>query len=382
VAALLYKSIPIFNRDGVSGLLTANGEGRAYLRRSALRGASHVIVSADAAHVYASAHNDNSVVAMRRDTQTGKLALVDSRQAGAGGLAGLQQPNGVALSPDDLHLYAASGYVGEVASFVRDISSGVLSVSQQINNGTISALATANKVIVSPDGAHVYVGTQSASPTVAVFTRNVATGALTWVQNVSGQTGLSGVSGFCFSPDGVYLYVTNSGNSSKTVVFQRDAMSGQLTWVQSTMSRGNDVAISSDGGFVYVASDALQVFQRNPATGMLLLVQQQTFLNGSSGSPMAATTVAISPDDKHVYAASQQNAALTVFSRNLGTGLLTYVELHFDGVNGVDGLEGGLHAAVSSDGKHLYVSSFDDDAIAIFARDAATGALTFVQAKR
>lgn len=382
IAASLYSSIPIFARDEATGLLTDVGSSRAFLRRSALRGATEVAVSADVAHVYASARNDDAVSAFTRDSQTGKLRLVDVRRNGAAGLSGLQQPMGVALSPDDAHLYATSQYVGEVTTFARDLADGTLGLAQQIKASSLAELVTAQKAIVSPDGAHVYVGTQSGTPAIVVFSRNPVTGALTWVETVSGVTGLSGPNGFAFSPDGVHLYVANIGNGAKTLVFGRDAMTGALTWMQSNRARGRDVAMSSDAAFVYVASDDLEVFSRNPSTGELTLVELQSFLNGVSGAPMAATTVALSPDDAHVYVASQQNAGLSVFSRNPTTGQVTFVESHFDGVQGVDGLEGELRADVSADGEHLYVSSLDDDAIAVFDRDATTGALSFVQAKR
>lgn len=382
VAATLYASLPTFARDEVTGLLTDIGSARAFLRRSALRGATDVAVSADAAHVYASARNDDAVSGFVRDAATGKLRLADVRRNGAAGLAGLQQPMGVALSPDDLQVYAASQYVGEITTFGRDSADGTLNLVQQVNAYAVSGLATAQTAIVSPDGAHVYVGTQSGSPAIVIFGRNVATGSLTWLQTVSGISGLSGPNGFVFSDDGVHLYVANVGNGAKTVVFSRDAMTGALTWIQSTRSRGRDIAMTSDGAFVYLAGDALEVLSRNATTGELTLVELQSFLNGVSGSPMAATTLALSPDDAHVYVASQQNSALAVFVRNAMTGQLTFLESFVDGSDGVDGLEGTLRAAVSSDGKYVYVSSLDDDAIAVFERDAATGSLAFVQAKR
>ncbi len=382
VAATLYSSIPIFARDAVSGGLSSIGSARAYLRRSALRGATDVAVSADVAHVYASARHDDAVSAFVRDASTGRLRLVDVRRNGAGGLAGLQQPMGVALSPDDAHVYATSQYVGEVTTFARDSADGVLSLVQQIQASGLAALATSQRAIVSPDGAHVYVGTQSGTPAIVAFSRNATTGALTWVQTTSGIAGLGGPNGFAFSSDGAHLYVANMGSGAKTQVFGRDAVTGELTWIQSTRARGRDVALSSDDAFVYIASDGLEVLSRNSATGELTLVEVQSFLNGVSGAPMAATTVALSPDDAHVYAASQQNAGLSVFSRHPTTGQLSFVESHFDGAQGVDGLEGELRADVSADGKHVYVSSLDDDAIAVFERDATTGSLAFVQAKR
>ena len=47
-----------------------------------------------------------------------------------------------------------------------------------------------------------------------------------------------------------------------------------------------------------------------------------------------------------------------------------------DGVAGADGLAGASGVAVSPDGEHVYVAGAADSAIAVFARDAATGALS------
>ena len=59
---------------------------------------------------------------------------------------------------------------------------------------------------------------------------------------------------------------------------------------------------------------------------------------------------------------------------------LDFVEAEFDGVGGVDGLDGAKSVAVSPDGKHVYVIGNGFYSIAVFARNATTGALTFIEA--
>src|SRR5947207_1292605 len=61
--------------------------------------------------------------------------------------------------------------------------------------------------------------------------------------------------------------------------------------------------------------------------------------------------------------------------------LLTFVEAKVDGVGGVAGLTGATSVAVSPDGGHVYVVSTDDAAVAVFSRNLTTGSLTFVEAK-
>jgi hypothetical protein len=120
------------------------------------------------------------------------------------------------------------------------------------------------------------------------------------------------------------------------------------------------------------------------------LVQLEVHTDGANGvdgldGPQG---LAISPDGSSLYVVSSVDGSVAVFARSAGSAL-TFVEAEKDGVNGVDGLGGAQAVAVSPDGAHVYVASSGtstvtgtDDAVAIFTRDALTGALTFVAAVR
>ena len=58
-----------------------------------------------------------------------------------------------------------------------------------------------------------------------------------------------------------------------------------------------------------------------------------------------------------------------MFSRNVLTGTLTYVEMQKDGVGEVDGLGGAHSVTVSPDGRHVYAAANIDDAVAVFSRN-------------
>ena len=90
-------------------------------------------------------------------------------------------------------------------------------------------------------------------------------------------------------------------------------------------------------------------------------------VNGVSGLG-GARGLAVSPDGKQVYVASQFDDALAVFSRDPDSGALTLAGVHKNGVNGVTGLNTANGIAVSPSGSHIYVSGFDDNAIAVFSR--------------
>ena len=95
--------------------------------------------------------------------------------------------------------------------------------------------------------------------------------------------------------------------------------------------------------------------------------------------------IAVSPDDKHVYAAS--DTTIVSFSRAADTGALTFASCLSDsgddgrlGSEGActdgDALNGVRDLAVSPDGKYVYAVSQYSNALVWLTRDAATGALT------
>ena len=73
---------------------------------------------------------------------------------------------------------------------------------------------------------------------------------------------------------------------------------------------------------------------------------------------------------------------MAVFACDPNTGLLTFIESETDGVGGVNGLFRVNALQVTPDGKHVYAAGTVLSSVVIFARDAATGALTFLGLER
>lgn len=127
----------------------------------------------------------------------------------------------------------------------------------------------------------------------------------------------------------------------------------------------NGVAgLAAYGTHVYAVSpvdDALVVFRRDITTGALTFVESY-LLRG-------AAAVAVHPLGQQVFAVGTTLDQLNVYAR-AADGRLTQVASIFDGTNGVDGLDDPTSVAVTTDGQYVYVTGKNDNAVAIFLRDA------------
>jgi 6-phosphogluconolactonase (cycloisomerase 2 family) len=288
----------------------------------------------------------------------GSVCPVGGGLFGAQGLDGATQ---AAVSPDGQHVYVASVDADAVVVFTREAATGILTFVEAELDGVdgVTGLDDPSWVVVSPDGAHVYAGG-------AYFTRDSGTGALTFVTT----TGVGGREA-ALSPGGEHLY---AAGANTVRVYARDAVTGTLTSVQTeVLWLAAAITVSPDGAHVYVGSDRRVVaFGRNAGTGSLTFIEEEW----SFDFERTATGVTVSPDGMSVYATSASvDEALAVFLRNPATGTLAFVEvLSSISLTRVSG------AMVSQDNSYLYVPVIRS--VRVYTRDAVTGALTFLEEQR
>jgi 6-phosphogluconolactonase (cycloisomerase 2 family) len=123
------------------------------------------------------------------------------------------------------------------------------------------------------------------------------------------------------------------------------------------------------------------VFARDATSGALALVERQKDGEGGVTGLNGARAAVVSPDGKHVYVVALAGHAVASFARDAASGALTHLGTAVDEIGGVDGLRFPVAITTSPDGKHVYVAGNVDDEIAVFARDAESGALSFVEAE-
>ena len=352
-------------RDGVGGV-------------QGLDAANGVAISPGGEHVYALGQNDQALAVFSRDPSTGGLTFLEQEVNGVGGVTGITgNVEDVTVSPDGRSVYVAGATASAIVAFQRDLVTGLLTFLETEQNGMggVVNMGGPNSVIVSPDGEHLYTACGQGS--VAVFDRDPVTGALTYLEShvdgVGGVDGIARATSVRVSPDGTSVYVAGF-NDDSIAVFSRNTATGALQFVERETEGVNGVvglvdalgvAVSPDGRNVYVGSfnNSVTTFTRDEGTGALTFVETEQ--NGGSAFLGGPGPLLVSPDGTRVYVAAWVSS-LGVFARGATSGALTFAEREQEGADGVDGLDGSGKIAISPDSRFVYVSGFNDDAIAIF----------------
>ncbi|MEM7479613.1 MAG: beta-propeller fold lactonase family protein [Acidobacteriota bacterium] len=382
-----------------------------------LDGAASVLVAGDLGeHVYVASAAESALSAWERDRDTGDLSLIEVERDDAGA-DGLEFPVELALSPSGATLYvasqgSASGDNG-LAVFDRNGTTGDVDFVEVLRDGdlegdgdTVEGLFGIAGLVVSPDGVFVYAASRFAGfgGAVSVFEVVGGSGELDWLatytSGVGGVSGLQGAHDVVVSGDGAQVYVAAS-ESDAVVVFGRDGVTGELTFQQvvqsdaaanpvagattvSGLDRPLGLALDPTGANLYVASaisDSLLVLRRegdSTSDDYGDLSEVQTISDGdASGSTTVdglngARSVAVADDGKFVYVAGQDDQALAVFAREATAGALTFLEARIDGADGVSGLVQPYSVAVTRDTRHVYAGAFQSDSLAIFSRSSGS----------
>ncbi len=391
VAAASSGGVAVLRRDPVTGVLTqpAGKDGCHAVDASDCRrsreteGAYGVAVSPDGLNVYAAAFRSNAVSAFARDPATGLLKQLK----GADGCTvefdverdepttctegrGLASVSALTVSPDGRNVYAVADRSDAVTAFARDPATGALrqlpgldGCSSQSGSGGACAksegLDGAESIVVSPDGAFVYVAA-STTGGVATFARDQGTGALRQLDGADGcivtaakhdrcalAPGMGGAWGIAMAPGGTSLYVGALATSSLANL-ARDPASGHL----------------------------------QPLPKPLGCLRQPPVLLGPC-TPVphlgGISNLAVSPEGDRLYGASFTDDTLITLVRAAdGTltplagpaGCLTHGEVA--GCEQAPGLDGASNVQLSPDGRNVYVASDIADSVVAVARQPAT----------
>ena len=323
------------------------------------------------------------------------LSFSQVLREGVDGVEGLVGLTDISLSISGGQVYAVSNESSALTVFSRSATSeDIVFVGAEFDGQSgIFGLQGASGVSVSPDGRHVFVSAEI-DDTLAVFARDATTSSVYFLpahvqENlVGGVVGLDGASSVSVFPDDSAVAVTGRVDSS-LVLFSRNPATDDLDFEQAifdeattaqNLGGASSVVVSQDSNHIYVGAfidDAITHFVRvGPGLTFDYFSEVVDDLDGVNGID-GVTSMALSPDGTHLYATGQVDDALAVFQRNSATGALTYLTEYRNGVGGIAGISGASSVLVSAEGTRVVVAGRDDNSVAIFRRDA-TGELVFL----
>ncbi len=315
----------------------------------------------------------------------------------------LERPNAVLVSDDGKFVYTAGFGSHSIIVFSRNSSTGALTFRQSVINGAkdlngtvVLGITGASSIALSPDNQFLYATGYNDSA-LAVFKRNAVMGTLEFIESFTdGNNGIDGLaSAFDVEVTQNYVYVAGVFDNA-IAIFQRDTNSGKLSYIGvekgAQLTQVIDLALSPDQKQLYAVSantDSLLAYNLNPDNGALTVLQTLTDTVGDATGLDSVNSVVVSDDGMNVYvAADATNNAISTYARNVSSGVLTFVETIRDGDDSalgipVDGLNGAYDVRVSPEGNYVYVAGTTDNAVAIFQRNRDNnGRLAFVDVLR
>jgi 6-phosphogluconolactonase (cycloisomerase 2 family) len=339
-----------------------------------------VYATADGKHVYSL--TDSALLTFTTNPD-GTLTLAETLSI-IGGLSSLPPFASITGSPDGKSIYVG-GYVGAIGVFTRDPDSGSLTAGPEVvdhlrddsQNSTYAP--PVEGLAVSPDGLFLYAASGGRNA-LEVYIRDPDSGDLSFLQElVDGQDGVTGLQGpLCVvpSPDGRNVYVCASvtvGDPPGSIVVLSRGTDGRLTWLQSVEEGVGGVVGLNDLKALVATPDGTEILASGrEATGDPRVVRLTRAIDGSLSleeayAPMGdgadlvlpATWLALRPDGGRLYAGGYTAASGTgpiAFGRDPATGALSFRDElgYLDPMHiYVSGLEG---ATTSPDGRVLYVT--------------------------
>ncbi len=256
---------------------------------------------------------------------------------------------------------------GTVAMYTIDATTGALTSTGTIN-GNCPGLCFPSSVVVDPSGKFAYVANgenPGSAGAVLMYTINATTGVLTSIGTIA--TGTGPVSA-AVDPSGRFAYVTNS-NSNDVSMYTINATTGALTSI-GTIATGTDplsVAVDPAGKFAYVTnsiSNDVSMYSINATTGALTSV-------GTIATGTNPVSVALDPAGKFAYVTNSISNDVSMYTINATTGALTSIGTIAAGSTPTS-------IAIHPSGKFAYVTNSASNDVSIYSIDAATGALTLI----
>lgn len=369
-AGFLYQ----FSRNAETGAITAL---EPWIIETGTGSSREMAISPDGKNLYVCNEGPRTISQYARNESTGKLTPLSTAKVSA-----TNEPEAIMVSPDGANVYA-SNWSGAVDQFSRP-EGGELS---KLTPATVTAEPRPWGLACSPDGKDVYIACRFSS-VVEQYSRSLEPSP-GFISGTSAGQGANSIELTRPGPEPiepgesagkgsnsiavkipVFIKPNESvGKSSNTLgefgIRSKWRLKALTPEELATGKHPNDVVVSPDGKFVYLActdeEKSIIVYKRNTETGVLT---QQEVIKSTHQTEF----LTITPDGKNIYAMYFQH--ILTYSRDTETGALT-LKGEPIALGAVDWPTGII---TSPDGKDVYACDFSK--LNHLARNEATGELT------
>ncbi|MCA5919940.1 beta-propeller fold lactonase family protein [Pectobacterium brasiliense] len=277
-------AIALFQRDANSGELTYV---RTFAAAEGVTGISQLQVSAEGNSVYALRADGNAIVWFSRDANgelTHKATIASDYNIDNGNLNNIK---GIALSDDGKNLYLINSYSDQLAYFSRDTATGALTYVEALGGDMNNPPYLWAPTSILSRGNLLFVTTAINDTSAVIVYQRDDSGKLTPLGHVrdftdaAGNTiALSGLDQLTVSADGRSIFVASAGQID---AFTLDTVTGTFTHIARVAAEGtvSDIALSADARVLYVTQSdgALTRYVLNGQT----LTKLDTLKNADTG---------------------------------------------------------------------------------------------------
>lgn len=340
-----------------------------------LQGVVSATLSPDGNHLYAAGDAGDAVVIFEHNQADGKLNYLSFLEDG-NGIDGLNGAREVLFAPNGIDAYIAGYWDNTVSHFTRDVNTGALTFVDKQKDGLfgVDGIAGANSMVMTNNGNYVFAS-GFWDNAIAVFEKNESDGSLDYVSTVyDGQNGVEGIGGvvqLLMNDNDSKLYAVGSEDEA-VVVFDVDVTNGSLSFNEMLSVAGvARVALSPQGNHLYSVSETTNTANQFLVNDDGTLVWQAEYLDGIGGGTTegleGVNNLAVSHSGELVYFTSQSANTIAAYRRDPVSGDLIFEKLRENDVDGVHGISGVSSIIMSTSDKFIYATSATDQAIATFS---------------
>ncbi len=340
-----------------------------------LRGAETAVISPDGNHLYVAAKEGDAVSIFARNQEDGSLTYVDYLEDG-NGLDGLNGATDIIISADGADVYIAGFWDNTVTHFQRDINTGLLTFLDKEKDGLfgVDGISGTNSLVFSENEDYLYAA-GFWDNAISVFARNANDGTLEFVDaffnSENGIDGLEGVTKIALNADQTKLYGLGSTDEA-IAVFNIDNQNGMLDYQEMVAAPGAvKMELSPTSNHLYTVNpltSSVSQFSINTTGEFTLETTYEATAGGGDFEGLdMVDNLTLNPNGDLIYFTSKTENTVAAYQRDLISGNLTFAKMQRNDEENVHSIAGASSLETSADGKFVYVTAGDDNAVAVFS---------------